>query len=456
MSKPAPRTAPRPQPRPPASKPKPPVPQRPPQRTPPFRPKPHVPLPKTLPPGPTVVRILGRTLLRMAPFLDYLLTPTAIADGTISPQNQRDLARWKARQNQPGGQKLPPPAVRVSESAVSGAGIIGRWLEVVNTPTLELPVKFRDLGRVLGRSNLEDISDLLDQYSPAPRPDPSVDTDAIQHRGAVKKLGNIYDAHPDRAVRDLKDRMRRPYAENWLARNWWRDPRRDLGVRPVAPEPLPPVSPIRPGSKPAPEPAPSPSVPKPAPKPKPDPKHDPGPDTVPEVIQPPQLRQNWWPEMVIDVRANPPAIRFRQRLVRDRPPRRERDGKAERKGAMFSLHRLVTGGWGLYTEASDLVNMFIDNLRWSDTGKEFKGGRTRKALELFVEGKLELDTVGFMQDFAMNAIEDAVIGKMNQSITQSLDVQNPNQSHITHVQRLNRLNAERQYRTEAGSNYEDA
>lgn len=208
--------------------------------------------------------------------------------------------------------------------------------------------------------------------------------------------------------------------------------------RPVAPRPKPVAKPAKPGARPAPK-APvkpvRPIVPRPVPEPPP----------VAEVPEPglwglpgrpnPWVRPDWetlpelspsgawfWPEVVVEGRIRPdgaPEVRVRTRLAPDALPRRGRDEKPRRRGLVFALHQFVTHAWGSYSELQDLYEVLVSNLYTDQhTRVSLVDADPQMVLKEWIAGRLHLDVEGFTEDWVINQMEDAVIGRMSRAISE--------------------------------------
>lgn len=134
----------------------------------------------------------------------------------------------------------------------------------------------------------------------------------------------------------------------------------------------------------------------------------------------------YWREVVLEGRmvGNSPELRLRERLARDFAPRRERDRKEHRRSKQYALYQFITGAWGAFTEVTDVVDCIVGNLSWSDTGKDYwegKGTESKvRALKRWIQGDLQLDLTGFVEDMVVNSVSDEVIGRLSGHVTKQL------------------------------------
>lgn len=129
--------------------------------------------------------------------------------------------------------------------------------------------------------------------------------------------------------------------------------------------------------------------------------------------------------------------------MRDRKPKRERDRKPRRRGGIWALHRFVTHVWGGISDAYEIWEMLEANL-YTKQGTRLSAIRGKldkvKVMEAWIKGDLDLDEMGFLQDFAVNQLQDAVIGRMSQAITRGeLRFSGSDPYSLTVNQRLNQL-----------------
>lgn len=243
----------------------------------------------------------------------------------------------------------------------------------------------------------------------------------------------VVDAHErwlesDRRVEWLRMRAH----ERWLERQaqWerlaeWRTRRaewlRRRAREAVEPEVVVPATPVRP--VPARPPVVVPAAPRPRPAVRPP---RPAPVVIPEVpdlpIELPEVPVEVpvaevpvvWPEVVIEGRlhAGEPQVRVRRRYAPDALPKRGRDEKPRSRRAHWALHYAVTGLWGAFTEATDLWEMIKNNL-YTELGSSvgaMHGEDELAVFEAWVEGELELDVAGFLEDYAINYVSEAAFG----------------------------------------------
>jgi len=107
-----------------------------------------------------------------------------------------------------------------------------------------------------------------------------------------------------------------------------------------------------------------------------------------------------------------PVIRLQQRKVTERylfQPRHQ-DTKFGRK-VFWVVNRVVDATYGLVSEAQDLAEVFTHSLYGPDgvPALDMYGSQV-EAFRAYMEGKVRLDTVGFVVDFAINQAADFAYG----------------------------------------------
>lgn len=417
--------------------------------------------------------------------LGLVLTPSMLGDGTVRiigrPKPRPNEAPWKSpavidfspseklgqlpsfrgrhmERGWPHGQLRPDPAVQIpaeAKPALRSARLpdpaVKRALELGRTP-VRIPKSV--LLEVVPPKMSEVLDDLL-RPELAPRLDPITGDQA-------RNLGRK--AEKNRRLREKKREKRREARAQARPK-----PRPDPRPRPKPnPTPRPRPQP-RPDPRPTPRPRPSqPTTPRPQPRPNPRPGRNPRPVPVPEApgVRPiptpkptPQPRlpgSVWepavapevhpepgpilWPELVIDGRINQdghPSLRLRTRLVRDRPPRRERDKKIRENGRAKQLHRIITSIWGGFTEVMDIWDAAYDNA-YRD-GKSVAGMAQWDVLQGIATGEIKIDPNGFVDSLILNQIEDSIIGSLSQGISDAL-IRAGDASDPTVGQKFNWLN----------------
>lgn len=196
-----------------------------------------------------------------------------------------------------------------------------------------------------------------------------------------------------------------------------------------------------------------PEVPDPEPRPpeRPDPELPPTVETLPkpswedmpEVI--PYEREGRWPEVVLEgsIEAGRPILRVRTRSVGDVPPTREADHKPKRRSGIWALHSFVTNVWGGISDALEIWELMQANM-YTRQGTRLSAIRgpldPKKVMQAWIDGDLQLDEMGFLRDFAINQLQDEVIGRMSSAITQGeLSAVGGGKWSLTINQRLNSL-----------------
>lgn len=141
-------------------------------------------------------------------------------------------------------------------------------------------------------------------------------------------------------------------------------------------------------------------------------------EELPEPIRYPE--RVVWPEVVIEGRlvSGQPRLRVRGRSREDGLPTRERDEKPGRRGGLWALHSFITNVWGEMSEMFDLWEILQANL-YTKQGTRLSAIRGKldpaKVMRAWVAGDLELDVMGFLQDYAINQLQDEVIGRLSSS-----------------------------------------
>lgn len=180
---------------------------------------------------------------------------------------------------------------------------------------------------------------------------------------------------------------------------------------------------------------------------------------LPEVPRPVQPRPGWqdmpevmpfprraeWPEVVIEgsLERGRPRLRVRRRLRKDGAPRREGDGKAGRRGIAWAMHRFITDVWGEVSDWLEIWELMQANMYTADGTRlsAIRGPLDPVAvMRGWIDGSLTLDEVGFLRDYAVNQLQDEVIGRISGAITKGeLSVGAGSDYGLTINQRLNSL-----------------
>lgn len=166
-------------------------------------------------------------------------------------------------------------------------------------------------------------------------------------------------------------------------------------------------------------------------------------EEVPEAI--PFEREGQWPEIVIEgsIEAGRPKLRVRARLVPDGPLRPEADRKPKRRSGIWALHSFVTNVWGEISDVLELWELMQANM-YTQQGTRLAAIRGPldpvKVMEAWIAGDIDLDEAGFLRDFAVNQLEDQVIGRLSNAVTRGeLDAVGGGEWSLTINQRLNSL-----------------
>ena len=163
------------------------------------------------------VTITQGLLKRISPFLTFLLTPTAVADGTITAKDQKRLeAYFRDVPSRAQAEAKTGAKPSRSESAVSGAALVGRWFAAVADDRSSYRLQKAGLSALLGGVDASlDAALARDEGLSPSATRPRIDAIAGQ------KLVRSYEKDPANALNDLasSNKATRQLARSWLARH---------------------------------------------------------------------------------------------------------------------------------------------------------------------------------------------------------------------------------------------